>query len=47
MVEQSVLKPVDAALISSAETEEAAPWIVRKLVGVCPQHAQLLASLTD
>ena len=34
MTEVSALGPVDPASVPAAEEEKAAPWIVRKLVGV-------------
>ncbi len=33
---QTALQPVNTATVAEAEKENEAPWVVRKLVGVCP-----------
>lgn len=44
MPEVSALGPVDPASVPEAEQEKAAPWIVRKLVGV---SARVLLSVLN
>lgn len=39
MTTLSLLAPVDPASVNEAEQEKAAPWIVRKLVGVSADAA--------
>ena len=45
MSEVSALGPVDPASVPAAEEEKAAPWIVRKLVGVSGAPTRLEATL--
>jgi hypothetical protein len=41
MASLSLLAPIDPSSIQEAEQEKSAPWIVRKLVGVCPHPATI------
>lgn len=47
MVEQSVLKPIDASTLRKYEAEGKVPWLVRQLAEVCVLHrASLIERLT-